>query len=208
VAAFDLYRKYILQHGCDDRRADFFGTLLAGRSLLIDDEVPQESIIQQYVAGLRDRLNLIMIDDSDTTDGQACLNRLLDTECAAIRDGIKRSIGQIVANAMNLATGLENEKLMPLGLRIVETRGDQGRERMLFVANQHLGLTKIFHNTRWADGNWSASLRRLKPDVRPAPSPVFVGRKSRGLLIPKAILPPSDDGDEIEINHDPPLPAP
>ena len=208
-ATFDLYQRYLRQHGCDDRRADFFGTILAGRSLLLDDEIPEESAIKSYVANLRDRLSLIMIDDSDASDGQSCLNRLLDTECAAIRDGLKHSIGQIVANCMNMGSLPQNEKLLPLGIRIVDLReNDYSRERALFVANDHLGLKRIFHNTPWADGNWRASLRRL-PGVKPSPSPVFVGRKSRGLLIPKSLLPQTEPGDdELDIHHDPPNPSP
>jgi hypothetical protein len=207
AAAFDLYRKYLQEHGCDDRRADFFSTMLAGRAMLIYDEVPDESVIKSYVIGLRDRLRLIMIDDTDTTDGQICLNRLLDAECAAIRDGVKRSIGQVIAAGMEPPRSPENEKLVPIGLRIITIAQDGELTRKLFVANDHTGLRRIFHNTPWADGNWRGSLNKL-PGVKPSPTPVSVGRKSRGLLLPAAILPTHlDDYDNVDPPPDPPDPV-
>jgi hypothetical protein len=206
VTTFNLYRSCLIEHGCDARQSDLFATLCAGRSLMLDDETPPREIAVQYVSGLRDRLRLIMIDDSEASDGQSCLNRLLDAECAAIRDGIRRSIGQLVAEGIGPGQP-ENDKLIPLGIRVIETRESKGAERMLFVANDHLGLKRIFHNTPWADGNWRASLRRL-PGVMPSPRPVNINRKARGLLIPKALLPSKDEGNEVDISPYPPDPAP
>lgn len=208
AATFDLYRKCLMDHGCDARQSDLFSTLLAGQSILLHDEIPSSESAAAYVAQLRHRLHLIMVDDSETSDGQACLNRLLDAECAAIRDGIKRSIGQLVADGIDpFKQQPENDKLIPLGIRIVESRSNAGTQRMLFVANDHIGLKRIFHNTPWADGNWRASLRRLS-GVAPAPQPVSVGRKARGLLIPKLHLPGDDDGNEVDISPPSDDPAP
>lgn len=200
VATFDLYRTVLRNHACDDRRADFFATMLAGRSLLLDDEVPNVAQADAYVTLLRDRLQLIMLDDSDVSDGQLCLNRMLDAECPSIRDGIRRSIGQMVGDGLNPPGNPENEKLVPIGIKIVDNKGDIN-DRLMFVANDHLGLKKIFHNTPWADGNWRASLLRL-PGVRPSPVPISIGRKARGLLIPKSLLPVYDQGEAVD--YDPP----
>ena len=206
---FSLYRQCLQAHGCDPRQADLFSTLLAGRSLLIDDAIPERAEAERYVALLRKRLHLIMVDDSEEGDGQSCLNRLLDAESPAIRDGIKKSIGQLVSDAMKPGSSAENEKLIPIGVRIMDVRNTN--QRALFIANDHLGLKRIFHNTPWAEGNWRASLKRL-PGVSVAPAPVSVGRKSRGLLIPRELLPGGDDHGEVDWpspdNPSPPIPAP
>ena len=207
ATTFDLFRKYLLAHGCDARQSDLFATLLAGRSLLLDDDVPSEDSARSYVAGMSRRLHLIMIDDSDASDGMSCLNRLLDAECAAIRDGIKRSIGQLVADGMHPINTPENDKLMPIGVRIIDVKGGACGDRMLFIANDHTGLKRIFHNTPWADGNWRSSLIRLA-GVGVSPRPVSVGRKSRGVLIPKELLPRPDEGNEVDCSPSDPDPAP
>ncbi|MDE1901504.1 MAG: hypothetical protein KGI37_07670 [Alphaproteobacteria bacterium] len=204
---FRLYHACLLAHGCDARQADLFATLCAGRSLLLHDEIPARDIAERFVADLRFRLSLIMIDDSEAGDGQSCLNRLLDAECAAIRDGIKRSIGQLVSDAIGTLDSPENDKLVPLGLRILDVKGTHGMERVLFVANDHLGLRRIFHNTPWADGNWRSSLRRLA-GVIVSPKPVGVGRKARGVLIPASLLPARDNDREVDLTPHPPDPAP
>lgn len=218
AAAFDVYRKFILAHGCDARQADLFSTLCAGRSLLLDDDVPSMADAEEFVTQLRGCLSLIMVDDSDASDGQSCLNRLLDAECPSIRDGIRRSVGQIVSDSMDtIANGSyvspENDKLVPMGIRIVDVwKGDGAARhgidpgRYLFVSNDGLGLKKIFHNTPWADGNWRASLLRV-PGVRPSPAPVSVGRKARGLLVPRTWLPDYDNSrNRVDIPS--PSPAP
>ena len=203
-AAFEIFRSQLTSHGCDGRQADMFAALLAGRSLLVDDEVPTGGAAMQWVNKLEHRLRLIMFEDRDQSDAQSCLNHLLDAPCEAIRDGIKRTIGQIVAHGMRTVEQPENEKLMPQGLRIVLERGDKNK-RALFVANDHTALKRVFHNTAWESKNWRASLLRL-PGVAPSPVPISVGRKSRGVLIPASLLPLYESGDDYDPS--PPDPAP
>jgi hypothetical protein len=202
---FSIYRKLLVEHGCDARQSDLYATLCAGRSLLIEDSIPSHDTALDFVSSLGNRLSLIMLDDSDDTDAKRCLNRLLDASCEAIRDGIKRSIGQLVADAMNPMNSPENDKLVPLGIRMIDVKGSKPKERMLFVANDHLGLKKIFFNTPWADGNWKPSLSRL-PGVKPSPVPISVGRKSRGLLIPAVNLPSFDNEHEVDVSQEDPAP--
>ena len=199
--AFDLYRDLLSEHGCSGRQADMFATLLAGRAVLLHDAVPTFDQALDYVKQLRHRIRLIMLDDSEAGDGLSCLNRLMDSTCDAIRDGVKRTIGQLTSSGMTPPQVPENEKLMPHGLRIIDVEGSSPLERMLFVSNDHLGLGRIFHNTPWSGGNHRASLLRL-PGVRPSPKPINVGRKSRGLLIPAALLPERDRGDTFDTSHD------
>ncbi len=203
-ATFALFRGELVTHGCDARQADLYATLCAGRSLLIDDDVPSQDCVLAFVTAMQNRLRLIMLDDSDASDAMLCLNRLLDSSCEAIRDGIKRSIGELVGDAMEIghAPTEENNKLKPLGLRIIDIKVGKEKMRALFVANDHIGLKRIFHNTPWADGNWRSSLIRL-PGVAPSPKPVAVGRKSRGLLIPESLLPAPDDGNTVDFTPDP-----
>lgn len=192
-----LYRRLLVAHGCDARQADLYATLCGGRSLLIHDAVPSEAEALDFVNNLKHRLSLIMLEDSDTSDAQSCLNRLMDASCEAIRDGIKRSIGMVVASGMDETERPENDKLVPLGIKIIDSKEEGRLVRYLFVANDHLGLRKIFYNTPWADGNWRTSLIRLK-GVRPSPKPVSIGRKARGLLIPSGLLPEPDTGNIIQ----------
>lgn len=198
-----LFREEFIKHGCDGRQADMFAALLAGRSLLLDNAVPDAQEAVQWGHKLRHRLRLIMLEDSDQSDAQLSLNHLLDASCEAIRDGIKRSIGQIVAHAMRGIEAPENDKLVPLGLRIIDVKGAPHGTRALFVANDHLALKRIYHNTPWANKGWRSSLLRL-PGVMASPVPVQVGRKSRGLLIPKEMLPVHEQDNEYDISPAPP----
>lgn len=197
-----LYRDQFIKHGCDARQADLFSTLCAGRSLLIHDAVPTEEGALSLVTKLQDRLSLIMLDDSEESDAMSCLNKILGTPCAAIRDGIKRTNGMVIADAFSPNAHPENEKLIPTGLKLLRGR-DGGLA--LFIANRHPGLEALFHNSKWSGGGWRNSLVRLQ-GVSPHPTPLSLGLKTRGLVVPASLLPQSDEATDV---YDlPPDPAP
>ncbi len=78
IGAFDLYRKVLVEYGCDGRQADLFATVLAGRSFLLDDDVPQKDEAMKMVTLLKARLSSIFTEDAENSDGLRCLRHLLD----------------------------------------------------------------------------------------------------------------------------------
>jgi hypothetical protein len=190
--AFELYHKILLTHGCDGRQADLYATSLAGRSILLDKEVPTIDEAHAFVKKYEARLKVIFMEDSDASDGQSCLNHLLDYMMDVWRDGKKVTIGQFLCEQVN-ATDLDDRQLATYGMRLIRQRPDpHAGERItyhtLFVPNGHAQLRRIFTNTVWSGGGWKNSLRRL-PYVEIAPPVSVAGQKRRGLYIPSTLLP-------------------
>lgn len=184
IGAVDLFRRLLVERGCDGRQADLFATLLAGRSLLIDDGLPDPDAAQELVNALDSRLGSIFVEDSDSSDGQLCLRRFYDTTCDAIRDGRRMTLGQIIAKERQ-SPGTHDALLDSYGCRLMP-------DGTLFIPHMHGQLVKVYSGTAWASGGWRYSLLRLQ-GVKPSAHPVRVsGSKIRGLLLPRDLLPSLD----------------
>lgn len=188
--AVEFYREILVQRGCDGRQADMFSALLAGRSLLLDDDNPRDE------PGLLDvlsvRLGNIFLEDSESGDGRLCLHHLFDATCEAIRDGRRLTIGQTIAKERQSPNTFDNV-LDSYGLRLMP-------DGSLFVPFKHGQLDRVYGATPWALGGWRHSLLRL-PGAAPSQWPVRVsGCKIRGLFIPNKLLP------SLEMDADPPQP--
>jgi hypothetical protein len=105
------------------------------------------------------------------------------------RGGERRTIGQVLMAAI----GYPEDDLQPnparrvlegIGVKLILT--DAGN--FLKVANQHVGLTRIFDGTRWAEGKWRDALHYL-PGAIPGGREQFAGAQSRCTQLPEAYLP-------------------
>lgn len=191
------YRKAFMSLGMDPRMADSYGALLAGRDLLIADAVPDEDAAYDEACrfgGLMERAAI----DREEGEGQSCLNRLYTSAAELWRAGDRCTVAQLVMDAVKeYATtpagaggrrplGAMGQKLGAAGLRIAE---DAAGEWVLLVANQHVGLERLFDGTRWRDGAWQQALHYL-PGARAWPKPErFAGALSRATMVPNALLP-------------------
>ncbi|MDE1901317.1 MAG: hypothetical protein KGI37_06720 [Alphaproteobacteria bacterium] len=188
--AVEFYRDLLVKRGCDGRQADMFSALLAGRSLLLDDDKPREE--PELFDALSKRLGNIFLEDSESGDGKLCLHHLYDATCDAIRDGRRLTIGQVIAKERKGSSTFDSV-LDSYGLRLMP-------DGSLFVPFKHGQLDRVYGNTPWALGGWRHSLKRL-PGVEQAQWPVRVsGIKIRGLFIPHDLLP------SLESDADPPQP--
>jgi energy-coupling factor transporter ATP-binding protein EcfA2 len=194
--AFGIYRKALSDQECDGRQADLFATLMAGRSILIDEEAPLIDEAEDFVEKYRDRLKLMQMEDSEAGDGQICLNQLFDFILDNIRQDKRYTIGQQLEACIS---GTGDEKVFEaFGLRLVRLEGFPH----LFVPHAHAQLNRVFNGTVWSSGGWSKSLCRL-PGVMAAKHPVRVaGQKRRGVIVPFALLPKSEN----DHNENPPQP--
>jgi hypothetical protein len=184
VEATKLFRQLLLDKGCDGRQADLFSTLLAGRSMLLEDTVPHPDAARSLVEQLGQRLKAIFIEDDESGDGQLCLRHFLDSACEAIRDGRRMTLGQIIAKERQ-APFTHEGLLDSYGLRLMS-------DGTLFVPNSHTQLNRVYISTAWSGGGWRFSLMRLA-GAKPSRHPVRVGGlKIRGLLIPPDLLPALD----------------
>jgi hypothetical protein len=188
--AVEFYRDILVKRGCDGRQADMFSALLAGRSLLLDDDKPREE--PELFDALSARLGNIFLEDSESGDGRLCLHHLYDATCDAIRDGRRLTIGQVIAKERKGSSTFDNV-LDSYGLRLMP-------DGSLFVPYKHGQLDRVYGSSPWALGGWRHSLLRL-PGAVQSQWPVRVsGVKIRGLFIPRDLLP------SLESDADPPQP--
>lgn len=202
AAAFSLFRRTLVIHGCDGRQADLFATLLSGRSTLLDSGMPTQEDATALVATYKERLSVIFIEDREASDGQICLNQLYDFILDNYRNEKRISIGQQLMAC--IADNAEDMALQAFGMKVM--RCEDGYKK-LFIPNDHVQLKRIFANSVWGNGGWNKSLQRL-PGVKSTPDPVRVaGSKRRGVYVPHDLLPKAGtDTDRAPMRDDHPDP--
>ena len=157
-------REAVMISGGDGRIADTVGPLLAGYWTLVSDKP----------ASLDDALTLVglanieqRIEQREEKDKFRCLEVLLTkvyslpvvegNYLAQVSLSLAEAFQKICANPTNCLE-LQN-RLAQLGLR-VSYKDDAWK---VFIANSpdHQELRKIFRGTKWQNGGWSMTLRRL-----------------------------------------------
>lgn len=192
---FAVYRGVFLAAGCDARQGDQYATVLAGRDLLMRDDVPCAEKAGEEVKRFAFLLQMVRLDEEEG-EGAACLNHLFGSSVAGLwRSGELRTAGEIILEAMEPGAFDVRRTLGKIGLRI---ENSHDRERaVLLVANNHPGLKKIVAGERWERGIWGPALRYL-PGAFAWPVPArFAGTQQRATAIPAAFLPrPDESGEE------------
>jgi hypothetical protein len=151
--AVDHFRDILVKRGCDGRQADMFAALLAGRSLLLDDDKPREE--PELFNALNTRLGNIFLEDSESGDGQLCLHHLFDATCEAIRDGRRLTIGQIVAKERQSPSTFDNV-LDSYGLRLMPDGDDTTVRSALLLKNLAVLAIEAWEGIGDVDGNLAA----------------------------------------------------
>ena len=156
--------KEILAVKAGSRFGDQYGMLLAGFSVLVQDE-PFDLMSAEAL------INKVELNDDKTADHNDCLEHLLSS---ATKDGTKLLIQEIVCQAIE-------ESNSDFYKSILARHGLCIKGSDLFVSNNsHSELAKIFRETKWAD--WSPSLRRL--EGAKAGKTSILKRDQRGTFIP------------------------
>jgi hypothetical protein len=182
-----------------DRHQDTYGTLLACADLLLFDSLPEGDMLDETI----DKLAMMVAPArAEAIDDQArCLSHLLQSPLDR-GGGVKRSVASWVRDARaqsdlgpDSVRRRESAKALGLlGLRVFD-QGDAKHPAgakappMLFVANTHSGLQRLFQDTPWpgsagAIGGWVNVMRRLDGAVVPALSLKVGGQNTRGTLVP------------------------
>jgi hypothetical protein len=178
---FDLYRAGLIAKGLSGRNADTLATVLAGRDLMLHDVVPDaDSIdgdIEQFAAVMA-----VADEAEDEGEGQQCLTHLFTSSIDRWHQGEKSTVGELVMDR-------RNDLLARVGLKIRNVDEGDG----LLVANQHVGLARIFEGSKWSDGRWVTALRYLE-GAKPFEKAVRMsGLLSRVSFIPAQHLPRRTD---------------
>lgn len=199
-ATLGVIRAAVQSSGGDARLADTIGHLLAGYWLMVSDKVATSEDAQTLVGlcGIGRYL-----EQREESDHVRCLEALLSRVHALPRFIGKcvvrqpMSIGQAISAICEDPTGsLElQSRLTQLGLRVAQHKG----RWVLMVANspEHSELQKLFRGTKWQDGGWSLTLRRL-PGGEESTQRLGAGYKASKVTmfdIPAELLPESDESE-------------
>lgn len=187
LKAIGCYRRAILADGGDARQADQWAAILAGRCILVADEIDDEAA-RQDLEPVRQLIEDARAVDEDDSEAASALNHLYSAGADSWSGGDKKTIGQIVMDVREHPE-TNGPRLGAYGLRMDWEDPDQPG---LLVANKHQALERIFQGTDWTQGRWKIALAELD-GVTTFKSQSFGGAKSRSLRIPVKYLPRPGD---------------
>lgn len=191
---FSAYRNAFLDAQFTQRQADQFGTLLAGRDILLQDTAPDMDSAAAEVERFEHWLERLH-EEEESGEGEQCLTHLYTSTIDAWRGGERRAISEVILKAMNIEKGHQDRRLLAtIGMRLIDYKNPH--QCWLCVANRHVELKRIFADTRWANGGWVAALRYCH-NAKAWPVPLrFSGARIRATGIPAGSLPKEEDFSE------------
>jgi hypothetical protein len=172
-ALIEMYKAALAAKGHGGRSADQFGTMLALADLLLYDAADEETI-----AHWADQLKAATLAEKSTElpDEEEILHHLA-TSFVTQRGGDEPApIARMIARALDAEDGAARDRLENFGLRIVAVKwnaeGNPGahtptaavakQDLYLAIANNHVGLGRVFGETRWKQGTWAQSFSRVR----------------------------------------------
>jgi hypothetical protein len=181
LETFDLYRAGLVAGGLSGRNADTLATILAGRDLLLQDSIPDPDSIERDLA-LFAPLMASADEAEDEGEGQQCLTHLYSSSFDRWHQGERSSVGELIMDK-------RNDLLARVGLKLMKV--DEGGG--LLVANQHVGLARIFEGSKWSDGRWVTALRYLEGATPFSKAVRMAGALTRATHLPIGLLPRPDE---------------
>lgn len=187
VETLAAWRETFVAAGLSPRDADQISVFAAGRDLLLQDDVPEPGAMVDECDDWLQIAGHAADDDDLEGEGIECVQHILTSPVDAWRSGERRTVAELYLEATKTGGVDERRALQAMGLRVVnETDPDL---RCLMVANRHVGLERIFRDTRWAGQGWVDALRHL-PGVDAADEPVrFTGTRCRATQVIQRYLP-------------------
>ena len=79
-----------------------------------------------------------------------------------------------------------------VGLKILPVDEGSG----LLVANQHVGLARIFEGSKWSDGRWVTALRYLDGAAPHSKAVRMAGALTRATRLSLELMPRTDDTEQ------------
>ncbi len=200
-ANIDLYEMVLAEAGHSPRSIDRMAPLLGAAEIFYSDKVATASDAETVV-------RLFAVEDVTGADGEGdpeqCLNHLCSSRIVVEyeeKQGTVKvtrrqtlTVGEVIVAALN-GNRWAHANLRRHGLLVVTRDGKVSRSirdaAALAVSNSEndQGLTQIYRGSRWANGVWSQSLRRVS-GATPSGHPLtFAGTKSRAACLPLDALP-------------------
>jgi hypothetical protein len=173
---FESYKLALASQGHGGRSADQFGTLLAVADLMLYDEVEQENV--DYWAE-QVKADTLAEKSTELPDEEEILHHLA-TSFVHQRGGDEpMPISRMIAKALNPEDTAARERLENFGLRVVQVKWNSDsagahtpsiaaakQDLYLAIANNHVGLARVFESTRWKQGTWQQSFSRVRVQCR------------------------------------------
>jgi hypothetical protein len=179
--SFGLYRAGLVARGLSGRNADTLATILAGRDLLLQDALPDSDSIEADLE-LFAPFMASADEGEDEGEGQQCLTHLYSSSFDRWHQGERSSVGELIMDK-------RNDLLARVGIKILPV--DEGGG--LLIANQHVGLARIFEGSKWSDGRWVTALRYLEGAAPHSKAVRMAGALTRATLLPLELMPRADD---------------
>jgi len=202
-----IYRAAALCEDAEPRSADSLAALLAGRDLLLRDDIPGQSEAEGEVA----RLGHLLLRESDRAidgEGEQCLIHLLSSHVETWGGGERKTIGEKIVEAQRPGAHRNeiNDILGRCGLRLKFAMVEgQAKLQMLLVARRHNGLDRIYQGTRWGGAVWTQALGDL-PGAAPHGPTRFAGApQQRPMAVPPAFLPGPEGENDMDNAGPPPV---
>lgn len=199
-----LWRVALAEAGLAGRNGDNYATTLAMADMALRRELPQPD----ELAGWARKVAKAARAETDDigSDAEDMIQHLIGQPFDVFRRGEMFTVAQWLMAAAQLpstprelivvgdsgvteiqeqdreaAAKRANEKLSKVGLRI-KGKGDTAE---LFIANKTVpGLSKLFEHSRWSNGVWAQSSRRVT-GAQPVEQPLtLAGQRLRGVYIP------------------------
>jgi hypothetical protein len=177
---FALYRAGLISTGLSGRNADTLATIMAGRDLLLQDSAPDADSVEQDLELFAPFMTKAE-ETEEEGEGQQCLTHLCSSPYDRWRDGERSTIAELIMER-------RNDILVRVGLKLqpIEEGG------AMLVANQHVGLNRIFQGSKWSSGRWVTALRYLEGCEPLNRTTRFAGLAVRATIVPAKYLPISD----------------
>jgi hypothetical protein len=195
---FGVYRARFLETGLAPRDANQGATLMAGRDLLIADEVPIADTVIDEVQRFAPLVNWAA-ENAGEGEGQQALVQLVTYPVDLWRGGDRLTVADLIWRAYfdSAEAGMYRKRLPALGLRAEGGRrpgmtAAAAPPRELWIANDNVFLRKVYGGTRW-EGRWKEGLRDLDGARGCAAPKKYQGVNQRFTIIPEAYLPAEDD---------------
>ncbi len=205
-----IYREACIREDVEPRSADSLAAVLAGRDLLIRDDLPGASEVDGDLARVAHLM--IRADDRQAdSEGQQCLIHLLSSSVEKWSSGERMTVGEKIQEAQEPGAHRNgiNRILGRAGLRLVygkDAKTGQSVIEFLLIAHRHVGLEHIFAGTRWNGAVWKQALEDLRGAAPWGQSTHFGGSPSvKALALPGFHL-PRPEGMEDRDNEGPDLP--
>lgn len=192
-----LYRAAAMREDVEPRSADSIAAALAGRDLLLREDIPLVSEAEGEI----DALAYLLVRKDDRAidgEGEQCLVHLLSSHVETWGGGERKTIGEKVIEAQQPGAQRNgiNEILGRCGLRL-RFRVESGAFLLesLLVARAHVGLDRIFKDTRWSGGVWRQALEDLDGVASWGPTHFAGAKSTRCTAVPPDYLPGADEPD-------------